>query len=146
MGKVIIGCDHAGFQLKEAVKTYLEERNYTVDDKGCFDTESVDYPDYAAAVAQTVAQDPSHRGILVCGTGLGVSIAANKVKGVRAALCHNEYITQMSREHNDANVLCIGARIIKQDLAIRMVVKFLRTDFEGGRHQRRVDKMMALET
>ena len=147
MAKVALGCDHAGFHLKEFIKKHLEERRYNIVDHGCFDTESTDYPDYAVKVAHTVAEDPKNRGILVCGTGIGMSIAANKVRGIRAALCHNEFEAQMCREHNDANIVCLGARVLKmqRQLAIRIVEKFLRTEFEGGRHQRRVEKIAAIE-
>ncbi len=147
MAKIVLGCDHAGYQLKEVIKEFLEERRYDILDQGCFDANSTDYPDYAERVARSVSEHPDHRGVLVCGTGIGMSIAANKIKGVRAALCHNEFEAQMSRNHNDANVVCLGARILKHQnpVAIRVVEKFLRSEFEGGRHARRVDKIKELE-
>jgi len=145
MPKIVMGSDHAGFELKERIKAYLAERRYPIDDKGCHSEESVDYPDFAEAVARAVAADDQAMGILVCGTGIGVSIAANKVAGVRAALCHSEYEAQMARNHNDANVICIGARTMRGETPVRVVEKFLRSEFEGGRHARRVDKIKAIE-
>ena len=145
MKRIIMGCDHAAYHLKEKVKTLLEEKGHTVEDKGCHSTESVDYPDYARAVGAEVAGDENALGILICGTGIGISIAANKMKGIRAALCHTEFEARMCRNHNNANVLCLGARVIGQDLAFSVVDAYLEASFEGGRHGRRVDKMMALE-
>ncbi len=145
MTKITIGSDHAGYRLKEAVKTFLEDQGYEIKDLGCHGTESVDYPDYAQCVAEAVAANPGTKGVLVCGTGIGMSIAANKIKGIRAALCHNEFEAQMSRNHNDANIICLGARSINQDVALRLVHKFLRSDFEGDRHQRRIGKIANME-
>ncbi len=146
MPRVVMGADHAGYKLKEAIKEFLEARRYPIDDKGCHDDQSVDYPDYAAQVSRAVADDDRNMGILVCGTGIGMSIAANKVPGARAALCHTEYEAQMSRNHNNANVICLGARTLKEGVAVRLVEKFLRSEFEGDRHARRVDKIKDLET
>lgn len=147
MGKIVLGCDHAGYKLKEIIKEFLEERRYDILDHGCFDTQSTDYPDYAEKVGRTVSEHLDNLGVLVCGTGIGMSIAANKIKGVRAALCHSEFEAQMSRNHNDANVICLGARVLKEQnpVAIRVVEIFLRSGFENGRHARRVDKIKALE-
>ncbi len=143
--RVVVGSDHAGYKLKEAVKAFLLSKSYSVDDLGCSSTESVDYPDYARAVARAVAAETGTMGILICGTGIGVSICANKVPGIRAALCHKEYETEMSRNHNDANILCLGARTLDGDEAIHLVETFLNTEFEGGRHLRRVNKIKAME-
>ena len=144
MKKVVIGCDHAAFELKDLVVAHLQKQGYEVDDQGCHGPDSVDYPDYAQKVARVVL-DQQIPGILICGTGIGISIAANKIKGIRAALCHTEFEAQMCRNHNDANVLCMGARVIGQGQALALVDRYLDSDFEGGRHQRRVDKMMGLE-
>ena len=135
---IIIGSDHAGFEVKEYVKTLLLERGLTVEDKGCFSTESVHYPIYAKAVAHGVAAGEAPRGILICGTGIGMSIAANKVKGIRAALCHNAFTAQACREHNDANILCLGARVLTQEQIREIVEIWLDTEFAGGRHAIRV--------
>ncbi len=145
MKRIIIGCDHAAYDLKEKVKAFLQEKGHEVDDKGCHSLDSVDYPDYAQAVGAAVVEDENALGILICGTGIGISIAANKMKGVRAALCHTEFEARMCRNHNNANILCMGARVIGQDLALSLVSSYLDASFEGGRHGRRVDKMMALE-
>lgn len=145
MKKLVIGGDHAGFEVKEVLEQLLIERGYDVEDIGTHDTESVDYPDIAQAVTRAVASRRVERGILVCGTGIGVCMAANKAHGIRAALCHDEYTARMSRQHNDANVLCIGARVIGSGVIEAVVMTWLETDFEGGRHQRRVDKIMAPE-
>lgn len=142
---ISIGSDHAGFPLKEEVVIWLKEHGYTVEDEGCFGPDSVDYPDFGAKVAHSVSSGHADKGIVICGTGLGISMSANKVKGIRAALCHNAYTAEMARLHNDANVLAMGARVTGVGVALNMVHFFLKTDFEGGRHQRRVDKIMALE-
>lgn len=141
--KVTIGCDHAGFELKEKIKIFLKNRNegIEVEDKGTFSLDSVDYPDFAHKVAETVEQKLSERGILVCGSGVGVSIAANRHKGVRAALCWIPEIASLARQHNDANIVCIPARFTTEEMAIEIVNTFLSTEFEGGRHQKRVDKI-----
>ena len=142
---IAIGSDHAGFPLKQVVKSWLEEHGYEVDDLGTHDTKSVDYPDYAAAVAHAVAEGKADRGILICGTGIGMSISANKVPGIRAALCTDAYTARMSRRHNDANVLCMGARVIGPGVAESIVEAWLSEEFEGGRHARRVGKINALD-
>ena len=140
-----IGSDHAGFEMKESLKSMLTELGYEVEDMGTHDKASCDYPDFAVAVAQAVSSGRAVAGILVCSTGIGVSMTANKIHGVRAALAHHAYEAQMTRRHNDANVLCLGANITGPAIAAEAVKTFLNTDFEGGRHQRRVDKMMAAE-
>lgn len=147
--KVILGSDHAGFRLKELLKPVLAEAGHEVEDLGAHSEASVDYPDVAAAVARrVVAERGAGRdtfGVLVCGTGIGVSIAANKVHGVRAARCDEPYSARMTRAHNDANVLCLGERVIGPGLAAETVLAFLAAPFEGGRHERRVRKIEALE-
>lgn len=141
---IAIGSDHAGFELKEAIRKYLEFQKITVKDFGTFSTDSVDYPDYAFAVASAVAKGEFERGILICGTGLGMSIVANKVKGIRAAECITPDLAEMSRRHNNANVLTMGGRILSAEEAKNIVRVWLETGFEGGRHQRRVDKIHQL--
>jgi len=146
MVTVFIGNDHAGFELKQDLKAFLKDQGYQVRDLGCDSTDSVDYPDFAKRVAREVAaSDGGAFGILICGTGIGMSIAANKLKGVRAALCIKEYDAQMARNHNDANILCLGARTLQKEVARRVVTTFLRSEFEGGRHARRVAKIHSLE-
>ena len=140
--KIIIGSDHAGFPLKEACRRFLEqETDHGVKDVGVFDPSSADYAGIALEVARGVAGGQFHRGILICGTGIGMSIAANRRRGVRAALCHDLYTARLARQHNDANVLAMGGRVIGEGLALEMVELFLTTAFEGGRHQRRVDQI-----
>ena len=143
--EISIGCDHAGFELKERVKQLLEEFAHIVSDLGTFNSNSADYPDFAGQVAEAVSQGKVDRGILICGTGIGMSIAANKFTGVRAALCHDLETARMSRQHNDANILTLGARVLDEDLALQIVAEWLRTQFDGGRHQQRVDKISGLE-
>lgn len=143
--KLAIGSDHGGFRLKEAIKTYLLAHNYEVTDFGTESEDSCDYPDFALPVAEAVAKGEYDRGILICGTGIGIGIVANKVKGVRAALCHDTFSAEACRNHNDANILTMGERIVGEGLALKIVETFLNSDFEGGRHQRRVDKIKALE-
>ena len=143
--KLAIGCDHGGFRLKEAIKTYLLAHDYEVTDFGTESEDSCDYPDFALPVAEAVAKGEYDRGILICGTGIGIGIVANKVKGVRAALCHDTFSAEACRNHNDANILTMGERIVGEGLALKIVETFLNSDFEGGRHQRRVDKIKALE-
>jgi ribose 5-phosphate isomerase B len=143
--RVIIGSDHGGYRLKEEIKQWLQEKGIAFEDVGCDCPDSVDYPDYAQPVAERVAKGEFDRGILVCGTGIGMSIAANKVKGVRCAVVSDTFSARMSREHNDANVLAIGERVVGPGLAREIVEVFLETEFAGGRHQRRVDKIGALE-
>lgn len=139
--KIAIGSDHAGFTLKEKIVQYLKEKNIEVKDFGTYDENSCDYPDYAKSVAQNVASGGFNKGILVCGSGIGVSITANKVKGIRAALCWNLSTAASSRSHNDANILCLAQRQTEEKLALEMVDVWLNTEFEGGRHQTRVDKI-----
>lgn len=136
--KIAIGCDHAGFELKETVKDKLTSEGYELIDLGTNSSESVDYPIYGRAVGEKVASGECDKGIAICGTGIGISISCNKVKGVRAALCNTEHLAKMSREHNDANVLCLGAREIDKELALKIVDKWLSTDFLGGKHLRRI--------
>ena len=126
--------------MKQEIIKYLEEQKLEYKDYGCYDTNSVDYPEYAKKVAHAVADKEADKGILICGTGIGISIAANKVKGVRAALCHDCFSAQATREHNDANVLCMGARFISKKMALKIVKMFFKTEFEGGRHSRRISK------
>jgi len=146
MATVYIGSDHAGYELKENIESYLQELGYKMEDLGCHNTESVDYPDYAKMVARNVVKaQGASMGILICGTGIGMSIAANKIKGIRAALCLKEYDAQMARNHNDANIICLGSRTLQPEVARRVVVKFLQSEFEGGRHERRVEKIKSLE-
>jgi len=143
--KIALGADHAGYQLKDQIKQHLEQQGISVRDEGTSSPESVDYPDYARAVAHNVSKRRADLGILVCGSGIGMAITANKVDGIRAANVSTEYEAQMSREHNNANVLALGARIISADEAFRIVDKWLATQFAGGRHERRVEKIMAIE-
>ena len=143
--KVAIGADHGGYRLKEDIKGLLEDLGVDYKDFGAHSTESVDYPDVALPVAQSVADGLFDRGILICGTGIGIGIAANKVKGIRAALVHDTFSAHASREHNDANILTMGERVIGPGLARDIVTIWLATDFEGGRHERRVEKIMAIE-
>ena len=145
MNKLVIGSDHGGFTLKAAIKKHLAERGVAVMDMGTHSLDSVDYPDVAVAVAKAVAAGEYERGILICGTGVGVSIAANKVPGIRAALCHDTFSAAMSREHNDANILTMGERVIGQGLACMIVDTWLSSAFSGGRHARRVEKLNALD-
>lgn len=143
--KVAIGCDHGGFHLKETIKEVLKDMQIEFTDFGTHSTESVDYPDIAAPVAKVVAAGEYDRGILICGTGIGIGIAANKVDGIRAALCHDTFSAHASREHNNANVLTMGERVIGPGLATDIVKIWLTTDFAGGRHERRVAKIADLE-
>ncbi len=144
--RVAIGSDHGGYALKEVLKRYLvEELQLEVHDCGTYSTEAVDYPDYAAAVAREVASGRCARGVVVDAAGIGSTMAANKIPGVRCALCHDDLTVLNSREHNDANLLALGARVVNRGLATRMVRLFLSTPFGGGRHERRVQKIMALE-
>lgn len=143
--KIAIGSDHAGFNLKEEVKNWLVEKGYQVTDAGTDSLESVDYPDFAQKTAAEVSQNNADLGILICGTGIGMAISANKVQGIKAARCQDTYSARMARAHNKANVLTMGARVIGSGLAIDVVETFLESEFAGGRHQRRVDKMTELE-
>ena len=143
--KIAIGADHGGFELKSTILDVLKKLGHPVEDYGCSSPESVDYPDFAEKVARGVSEGTFDRGILICGTGIGMSIAANKFPNVRAALCHNIYTARLSREHNNANILAMGERVIGSGIASEMVKVWLETDFEGGRHERRVDKMNAFD-
>ncbi len=143
--KIALGADHAGFELKDQIKLHLQEKGVEVRDEGTSSPESVDYPDYARAVAHDVSEQRADLGILVCGSGIGMAIAANKVHGIRAAKVDTEDEAELSRQHNDANVLTLGARIVKPEEALRIVDKWLATQFAGGRHERRVEKIAAIE-
>ena len=137
--KVAIGCDHGGIDLKQTVVSVLQELDHEIDDQGCFSEESVDYPSFAEAVCSLVKAGSCERGILVCGTGIGMSMAANRYPEIRAALCGEMFSARMSREHNNANVLCLGARVIGPGLAAEIVRTWMTTGFAGGRHQHRID-------
>lgn len=141
---IAIGCDHAGFDLKKDVIKLLEEKNIEVIDLGC-NGESVDYPVIAKSVCEKVTDGSCEKGILICGTGIGMSIAANKIKGIRAAVCSEHFSAKYTRLHNDSNVLCMGARTIGAGLALELAEIFITTEFEGGRHQRRVDLITDIE-
>lgn len=143
--RIAIGCDHRGFRLKQAIMGYLAAKGHTVKDFGCYDDSSADYPDFAKEVSYAVAKGDFDRGILICNTGIGMSIAANKVPGIRAALCHDVFTARSARQHNDANVLCLGAAVVSQSEAEEIVQSFVTTGFDGGRHQRRLDKVRVME-
>jgi len=143
--KIALACDHGGFRLKEVIKAYLEELGIEYVDYGAYSEESVDYPDFAHKAAKGIVNGEADRGIFICGTGIGISIAANKVKGIRAALCYNIFAAEMSRRHNDANVLCLGGRVLGEELAKAIVKVWLETPFDGGRHERRVNKISEIE-
>jgi ribose 5-phosphate isomerase B len=143
--RIAIGADHAGLALKDRLRARLEEAGYQVEDVGTHDAASVDYPDYAAAVGRRVSAGQAERGVLVCGTGVGMAMAANRIPGVRAACCNNLFVAGLSREHNDANVLTLGAREVAAEHAEAILKTFLETAYAGGRHQRRVDKLARLE-
>ena len=143
--KIAIGSDHAGFYLKQDLIKYLEEKNIEVKDMGPFDDNRVDYPDYGHAVGHEVIDNKMDFGIVICGSGIGISISANKVKGIRAACVSETFSARMSRAHNNANVLCLGARVIGTEVCKMIVEEFAKTQFEGGRHQRRVDKICKIE-
>ena len=137
--KIALGCDHGGYELKNSVGEFLKKEGYDFRDFGCFSKDSVDYPVIAKEIANLVAKGEFDRGIIICGSGLGVAIAANKVKGIRAVTCQDTYCAKMSRAHNDANVMTMGGRVIDVPTAEDIVKIWLETDFEGGRHQRRID-------
>jgi ribose 5-phosphate isomerase B len=143
--KIALGADHGGFLLKKVIRETVTGLGHDVEDFGCDGPESVDYPDYAEKVARGVSDGTFDRGILICGTGIGMSIAANKFPNVRAALCHNVFTARLSREHNDANLLTMGERVIGSGIAQEMVKVWLETKFEGGRHARRVEKIGAFD-
>lgn len=143
MSKLVIpiGCDHAGFEMKEAIVKHLQSKGFSVDDKGCYSNDSIDYADYAHPVATMVEENPGMKGILLCGSGNGINMTANKHQGVRSALCWKNEIAALARQHNDANILTLPARFISLNEALEMVDTFFSTDFEGGRHQNRIDKI-----
>lgn len=143
--KIAIASDHAGFELKEKIKKYLEELGYKYKDFGTDSNESVDYPDYAVKVAESVAKKEYDRGILICSSGIGMCMVANKIHGIRAALCHDVETARLSREHNDANILTFGARVIDENTAKEMVKVWLKTEFLGDRHLRRINKIKDIE-
>ncbi len=142
---IALGCDHGGLNLKKAIANYFDSKAIPYKDFGTFTEESVDYAPIAYKVAKSVADGICDKGILCCGTGIGISIAANKVKKIRAAVCTDEFTTEMTRKHNDANILCLGGRVISSDKALNLVKIFLTTDFEGGRHSRRIDQISKIE-
>ena len=143
--KVAIGCDHAAYEAKEEVKVYLEDNGHEVIDMGCHSLESTHYPIYAKAVVNSLLNGEVERGVLICGTGIGMSITANKFKGIRAALCHDDFTAAAGREHNDANILCMGARVIAVKQMKSMLDYFFCTEFGGGRHQIRLDMINDLD-
>lgn len=143
--KIAIACDHGGLNLKNEVKKYLANNGYEVVDFGTDSTASCDYPDYALPAAEAVANGECERGIVICSTGIGVSIVANKVPGVRCAHCHDSYCAEFTRLHNNSNVLALGEKVVGVGYALKIVETFLKTEFEGGRHQRRVDKITEIE-
>jgi ribose 5-phosphate isomerase B len=143
--RIVLGADHAGFRLKESIKKYLQSAGHTVDDVGTTSEESVDYPDFAMKAAHRVADGRDDLGIMVCGTGIGMAIAANKVSGIRAALVGDASTAHLAREHNDANMLALPGRSLNDDQAAQIVREFLSTPFAGGRHQRRIDKITQLD-
>jgi ribose 5-phosphate isomerase B len=143
--KIALGADHAGFELKQKIKQHLAQQGHTVDDRGTASTASVDYPDFARSVGDEVASHSADLGILICGSGIGMAIAANKVPGIRAANVNTENEAALSREHNNANVLALGARILDEPHALAIVDKWLATPFAGGRHQQRVEKIRQIE-
>ena len=144
--KIAMGCDHGGYKLKESLKKYLCEKGIEITDFGCYDEKSVDYPHFAAKAARSVAAGENNFGILICSTGIGISIAANKVKGIRAALCGDLHSAEMTRRHNNANVLCLGGHIVTEQIACKIADIFLNTQFEGGeRHERRIKLLSDIE-
>jgi ribose 5-phosphate isomerase B len=142
--KLALGSDHAGFELKQSIAQYLREKNIQFEDFGAHSSDRVDYPDYAVKVARAVAAGKFTAGILICGTGIGMSIVANKIRGIRAALCTSEYMAEYSRRHNDANILCLGGRILSPEEARRITEAWLTSPFEAGRHAQRLRKMAEL--
>lgn len=143
--KISLGCDHGGYELKEIIKKHLESKEIEIVDVGTYSIDSVDYPDFGSKAALLVSKKEVDKGIVICTTGIGISITANKVKGVRCALCTNAYMAKMTRLHNDANMLALGAGIVGKNLALDIVDTWLDTDFEGGRHTKRVEKIMDIE-
>ena len=139
--KICIASDHAGYKLKESIKDHLIEKYISIFDMGPYENKSVDYPDYAKKLAKRVKAKKSDIGILVCGSGTGMAISANKIKGIRAAVCYNTKSTRLSRQHNNANIIALGARLTKKSLSLKLVETFLKTSFEGGRHLKRIKKI-----
>ena len=139
--KICIASDHAGYKLKESIKDHLIEKYISIFDMGPYENKSVDYPDYAKKLAKRVKAKKSDIGILVCGSGTGMAISANKIKGIRAAVCYNTMSTRLSRQHNNANIIALGARLTKKSLSLKLVETFLKTSFEGGRHLKRIRKI-----
>jgi ribose 5-phosphate isomerase B len=142
---IALGCDHGGFLLKEAIKKYFDSEKIEYRDFGTFEEKSIDYAPIAAKVAHCVIDGEAEKAVLCCGTGIGMSIAANKVKGIRASVCDNEFCTEMTRRHNNSNILCLGGRVINEEKAVALVKLYLETPFEGGRHQNRLDEIAAIE-
>ena len=143
--KIVVGSDHGGFDLKEVLKNHLIQKGFDVVDVGAYDTNSVDYPDIAAKACEKVTNGECAWGVLVCGTGIGISMAANKVSGIRCALVSNEYSAEMTKRHNNANMLAFGGRVTGPDLAKNILDAYIKAEFEGGRHQNRIDKISAIE-
>ncbi len=143
--KIAVGCDHGGFELKNAIKAHLEERGFEVSDFGIYENRPVDYPEIALKTANSVASGENDLGILVCGTGIGMSMAANKVNGIRAAACSDHYSAKYTRLHNNANILCLGGRVIGAGTALELADIFVDTEFEGGRHRKRIDLISEIE-
>ena len=143
---IAIGCDHGGFELKEHIKKHLDEIGEEYKDYGTYSEESVDYPDCAAPVCKAIQDKTADKGILICGTGIGISIAANKHKGIRAALCSDVYSAKMTKQHNNANIICLGGRVTGRELAFMIVDTWLNTEFEGGRHEARIEKINKIES
>ena len=143
--KIVIGCDHAGYELKEAIKEKLQKEGHEINDVGCYSTESVDYPKYGHAVGKAVASGEAERGIAICGTGIGISLVCNKYKGIRCALCTNEFMAKMSRQHNDAQILAFGERVVGLGVALGMIDAFFEEEFAGGRHATRVNGIKEIE-
>ena len=139
--KVVVGSDHGGFEYKQAVTEFLKSKNIEYIDIGTYSKDSCDYPVIAQKAAEKIISGEANRGILICGTGIGMSIAANKIKGIRAALCHDTFSARATRAHNNSNVLCFGQRVIGECLALDIVEMWLKTDFDGGRHQKRIDML-----
>ncbi len=142
---IALGADHGGVLIKDAIKKYLDSEKIAYKDFGTFDEESIDYAPIAAQVAHSIINGEAERGILCCGTGIGMSIAANKVKGIRASVCTNAFCAEMTRRHNNSNILCLGGRVIDEKQAVELAKIYIETEFEGGRHQRRIDEIAAIE-
>lgn len=143
--KIILASDHAGYALKQKIHKWLEKKGYKVEDVGCFSEERCDYPDYAEKAARKIAGSRNTIGIMLCGTGIGMCIAANKIKGIHAAVIHNQFTGRAAREHNNANVICLGARVIGFGTAKKAIEAFLSSEFQGGRHARRIAKIRKIE-